>query len=303
MTCWLIGSQAWGQVPDARVEQARMRSNTTGLSLGTQGETGETLTNRAIATPGDADLGKQVILPLRERAHPWSFFASAADYYTDNVTLSKFNRQADGYLFAEAGARYERKLTESLTLEATVRQGFFRYHDLNSQDFNSLNAGTGLYYNWKELWGITVFGRYNFERLSDEGFGREFFRNHTLSVGAQKTFAFDGGNSIYVGYTSIFGFAQQSAAQRHEHTLYAGGQAHLTQSLDADIYAKLALFDYRQGNRRDMNGIAVAALTYHFNRHLSVNASYSFVFDRSNQSRFDYDAGTTGGGFTFRYEF
>jgi hypothetical protein len=52
-----------------------------------------------------------------------------------------------------------------------------------------------------------------------------------------------------------------------------------------------------------MNGTAVASLTYHLNRRLSVNASFSFVFDRSNQSRFDYDAATSGGGITFRYLF
>ncbi|MEO8792342.1 MAG: outer membrane beta-barrel protein [Chthoniobacteraceae bacterium] len=268
-----------------------------------QGDFGAAPTTRAVATPGDSDLGKQIILPLIERSHPWSLFASAADYYTDNVTLAKVNKQGDGYFFGEAGARYDGKLTESLSLEATIREGFFRYHGLSAQDFNSLNAGTGLYYNWKELWGITVFGRYNFEWLTDASAGRDLLANHTLSVGAQKTFALEGGNSIYVGYTSIFGFAQQSAAERNEHVLYAGGQAHLTKSLDADLYARLALFDYRQGTRRDMNGTAVAALTYHFNRSLSVNVSYSFVFDRSNQSRFDYDADTTGGGFAFRYDF
>lgn len=280
-----------------------MRAGTIGPNPGTEGETGAAQSHRAVATPGDPDLGVQWISQPKERAHPWRLFASAADYYTDNVNLAKFNRQADGYFFSEVGARYERKLTESLGIEATLRQGFFRYHDLSAQDFDSLNAGAGLYYDVKELWDITVFGRYNFERLTDESLGHEFLRNHTLTAGAQKTFALEGENSIYLGYASMFGFAEQAAAQRNEHSLYAGGQAHLTKSLDADLYARLALFDYRQGSRRDMNGTVVAALTYRFSRHLAVNASYSFVFDRSNRSRFDYDAGTTGGGLTFRYEF
>lgn len=274
-----------------------------GVNPATQGETALVSGSHAIATPGDPDLGKQVILPLTEPAHPWRLWASAADYYTDNVALAKYDRQADGYFFTEVGARYDRKLTEALAIEATVRQGLFRYHSVSSQNFDSLNAGIGLYDELKELWGITLFGRYNFERLTDESLGHEFLRNHTLSVGAQKTFSLQGGNSIYLGYASIFGFAEQSASERNEHCLYAGGQAHLTQSLDADFYARLALFDYRQGGRKDLNGTAVAALTYRFNRRLSVNASFSFVFDRSNKSRFDYEAATTGGGVTFRYTF
>ena len=299
----VLGSRAWGQATDARVEQARMRVSPVGLNLGTQDETAAAQRDRVVATPGDSDLGKQIVLPLTESAHPWRLFASAADYYTDNATFTRTNRQADGYFFSEVGARYEGKLTESLGFETTIRQGFFRYHDLTAQDFNSLNAGSGLYYRLKELWNITVFGRYNFEWLTDSGAGRDLLTNHTLSVGAQKTFTFDGGNFIYVGYTSIFGFAEQSALQRNEHVLYGGAQAHLTRDLDADFYARLALFDYRQGNRRDVNGTVVAALTYHLNKRLSVNASYSFVFDRANQSRFDYDAGTVGGGLAFRYDF
>lgn len=280
-----------------------MRVSPLGLNLGTPGGIGDAQSNRAVETPGDPDLGVQFISQPRERAHPWRFFGSAADYYTDNVTLAKSNKQGDGYFFSEVGARYERKLTESLGIEAIVRQGFFRYHSLSSQDFNSLNAGAGVYCDLKDFWGITAFGRYNFERLSDESLGRELLHNHTLSVGAQKTFALQGGTFIYLGYTSIFGFAEQSAAQRNEHSLYAGAQIHLTQCLDADFYARLALFDYRQAERRDMNGTIVAALTYHFNRQLAVNASFSFVFDRSNHTRFDYDAATTGGGLNIRYEF
>ena len=299
----LPGTCGFAQTPDARVEQARMRTSPITLHPGTPDQYGEAPRNLALETPGDPDLGRQIILQPRGHATPFSFFASAADYYTDNATLSKSNRQGDGYFFSEVGARYERTLAESLSIEATVRQGFFRYHGLSSQDFNSLNAGTGLYYDWKELGGITVFARYNFERLSDESLGRELLHNHTLSVGAQKTFACQGGNLIYVGYASIFGFAEQPAAERNEHSLYAGAQVHLTPALDADLYARLAFFDYRQGTRRDLNGTVVTALTYHFSRQFAVNASFSFVFDRSNRSRFDYNAATTGGGLSFRYEF
>lgn len=301
---WLVAAQGWAQVSDARIEQARIRTGPVGLRPETVAETVTVQQGRAIGTPGDLDMGVQLIVKPKERPHPWRLFASTADYYTDNVALTKSGRQGDGYFFSEIGVRYERKLSESLSIEATVRQGFFRYHEFSALDFNSLNAGVGLYYDWKDLWGITVFGRYNFEMLTDEGLSHQLFRNHTLSVGLQKTFAWQGSNFFYIGYTSIFGFAEPPANERNEHSLYAGAQVRLSRRLDADLYARLVLFDYvNQRGRMDLNQTIVAALTYHITERFDLNASVSLVFDRSNRSQFDYNAVTTGGGLAFKYQF
>lgn len=299
----LLGAQSWAQAPATQAEQTRLRVRSVGTNLETAGQPNADKSHRVLATPGDPDIGEQFILPEREDMRSWRLFATAAEYYTNNVTLARNNKQADGYFFGEVGLRHELKLTDSLTLEAIVREGFFRYHSLTAQNFNSLNAGAGLFYNVKELWDITLFGRYNFEWDTNSRSSRDLFTGHTLTVGAQKNFAWQGGNFIYVGYSSIFGWAQEFAAQRNEHSLYVGAQAHLTKDLDADIYARIALFDYRQGGRKDFNGAVTSALTYHFTRQFSVNASFTYVIDRSNRSASNYDAATTGGGFNFKYQF
>jgi opacity protein-like surface antigen len=97
--------------------------------------------------------------------------------------------QADGYFFGEVGLRHEVKLTDDLTFEAIFRQSFFRYHSLSALNFNSLNAGAGVFYNPTELWDITLFGRYNFEWNTNSRSSRDLLTGHTLTVGAQKTFA------------------------------------------------------------------------------------------------------------------
>ena len=299
----LLAAQSWAQSPGAQAEQTRTRVHSVGSYLEMFGKPADDKSNRAQATPGDSDLGSQFILPAAEPILPWSLFATASEYYTTNATLSRNNKQADGYFFGEVGARYETKLTDSLSFEAIIREGFFRYHSLTAQNFNSLNAGTGVFYTLTDLWDITLFGRYNFEWDTNSRSSRDLFTEHTLTVGAQINFAWQGGNFIYVGYSSIFGWAQQFAAQRNEHSLYVGAQVHLTKSLDGDLYTRFALFDYRQGSRKDFNATATAALTYHFNKQFSVNASFTYVVNRSNRSASNYDAATTGGGLSFKYQF
>ena len=189
----------------------------------------------APATPGDSDLGAQFIIPQGEPIRPWQLFGSAAEFFTTNATLSRANKQGDGYFFGDFGARYESKLWDSVGFEAVVRESLFRYHSLTALNFNSLNASAAVFHNLDSLWDITLFGRYNFEWDTDSRAGRDLYTAHTLTIGAQKNFAWQGGNFIYVGYSSIFAWAQQFAAQRNEHSLYLGAQTHLTRSLDADL--------------------------------------------------------------------
>lgn len=250
------------------------------------------------------DLGVQLILKPKERLRYWRLFGETSGFHTNNVGLAKHDTHDDAYLFSEIGVRYERKLFGALSAEATVRQGLFRYDEFRQQDFENLNAGAGLGYELKKLWGSTLFTRYNFERLTNDELGNELFRNHTISVGLQKSFTWKGSNSIYVGYVSIFGFAEPSASERDEHALFAGAQMKLTQRLAADLYYRLALFDYHHlDGRHDLNQTLVGSLTYYFTQWLSLNASVSYAMDRSNQSRFDYNAITTGGGLALKFQF
>jgi predicted porin len=121
-------------------------------------------------------------------------------------------------------------------------------------------------------------------------------------VGAQKGWVWKGSNSIYVGYTSMFGFADPQASQRDEHSVFAGAQVRVTPRLAAELYYRLSLFDY-QGGRYDLNQTVVTSLAFHFTKWCELNASVSFAADRSNRSQFDYNAVTTGAGLTLTFMF
>ena len=254
------------------------------------------------STPGDLDLGIQVIMKRKEEELPYRFFADVAGFYTNNVGLANSASQSDSYLFSDVGFTYERRLTDEVTLEATIRQGFFRYYKFTTQDFDDFNVGSGLTWQSKKLWDLAFFGRYNFERFTQGDFGTDFFRNNTLTVGVQKTYVFNQYNYFYFGYSSVFGWATPDYSQRDEHGIFASIHYNFTRKLYAELYDRAAVFNYDSG-RTDFNQTLVATVGYTFNDYAKLTASFSFVNDRSNHSVFDYDAGTTGGGIALQLKF
>lgn len=256
----------------------------------------------ALTTPGDFDLGIQAIMKRREAEQPFRFFADTAEFYTNNVGLTRTHQQSDAYFFADVGFTYSRKVTDELTFETTLRQGFFRYNQFTPLNFEDFNAGVGLTYDWKKLWDLTFFGRYNFERFTQGNISSDFFLNNTLAIGAQKTFEFNGGNYIYLGYSSIFGWATPLSKQRDEHGLFAGTHYNFIRKFSGDLYYRIAVFDYTVG-RTDLNQTVVASLAYTFNNYAKLTASVSFASDISNHSVYNYDLVTAGGGLAVQIKF
>ena len=300
----LFSATADAQDGAARVEQARFRANDVRLRPIEEADRRQSEASRELipTTPGNTDIGLQLILKRNEALRPFRLFADAAGYYTNTVGLASHAKQGDAYVLASFGASYERKLTPALSLEITVRESLFRYDAFNQLNFESLNAGAGLSYEIQKLWGIALFGRYNFERLTNHDLSEEFFHNHTLTAGLQKTFAFGSGHFLYAGYSSVFGFADPVPAERDEHGLFAGLHVDLGHKFTGDLYYRAALFDYA-GNRNDFNQTVNASLAWNLTKWASVNASASFTVDRSNHSSFNYDVLNTGGGISLRIRF
>lgn len=253
-------------------------------------------------TPGDLDLGVQVIMKRKEEEQPFRFFADVAGFYTDNVALTDKNHQGDSYLFADVGFTFEKHIASEVSVEATVRQGFFRYGSFSSLDFEDFNAGTGITWQASKLWNLAFFGRYNFERFTHGNLSSDFFTNNTLTVGVQKTFIYNQYNYSYVGYSSVFGWATPSYSQRDEHGLFGGIHYNFNRNIYVELYDRAALFNYDIG-RTDFNNTVVATVGYIFNDRARVTASFSYVTDTSNHSVYNYDALTTGGGVALQLKF
>lgn len=292
---FVLCSSALAQTPvnNARVEQAQ-RFRLEAPARDTSAVPAFTL-DQAPPSPGDADLGEQVILRRREKLTPFKLFADVSGFYTDNAALTDRHRLDDFFLVAQVGISYQTRIATDLYAEVTVRQATFRYAEFDDLDFDSLNAGAGLTYICRPLWGLAFSVRYNFNRLTDGSQHDEFFKNHTVTVAAQKSFELSKAHYVYAGYSSLFAWSEPVAPERDEHGIYLGYHASLTRAISADLTYRVALFDYVHG-RDDWNQSVALTVKWDVRRWLSFSATASGGFNRSNQSVFDYNVFTTGVG-------
>lgn len=253
--------------------------------------------DQAPASPGDADLGEQVILRRREKLTPFKLFADVSGFHTTNAALTDTHRVDDFFLVAQVGASYQRRVATDLYGEVTVRQAIFRYAEFGDLDFDSLNAGAGLTYLARPLWGLAFSVRYNFNRLTDGRDYEEFFKNHTLTLAVQKSFELSKAHYLYAGYASVLGWSEPVAPQRDEHGIYIGYHVNLARSVAVEATYRIAYFDYVHG-RDDLNQNLTVVVKWDPTRWLSIAASASLGLNYSNRDVFDYKVFSTGVGIT-----
>ena len=298
----LTVSPAFAQVTaqSARVEAGqRLREDVT-LRESARASMSHEAENMAPSSPGDPDLGEQVILKRREKVRPFTVSADVSGFYTTNAALTDAFKVDDFFMAAQAAVSYQPQLAKSLFGEVTVRQAFFRYSELNELDFDSLNIGGGVTYLIEPLWNTAVSVRYNYNRLTDGAEHDEFFRNHTVTVGLSKTFELSKAHYIYTGCSALFAWSEPRESERDEYGVFLGYRVNLTRALSADASYRFAFFDYTEG-RDDWNQTLAAGLQCHLTRALSVSATASLGFNNSNQNVFDYQV--FNGGLTVAASF
>lgn len=288
---------------EARIEQARQfeaqRSAIEGRSEGAEISLGPDVTEGV----EDDSFGVQQFLKRQERLRPFRAFAEVSAFYTDNVALTRDHAIEDAFLVATFGFEYRRAITSRVTFDATAKLAAFRYDEVNALDFNSLDVGSGLSYRPSWLWDTELFARYNFTNLVSAETDDTFFKNHTITFGAQRAFVFGRAHYAFAGASALFGFADPKEAQRNEFSAYAGYHLQATRRFEADLLYRYGYFVYGEGGRRDHNQTIALSLRYEFTEWFAVFASAYFGINRSNQSVFDYDAGNLGGGLGLSFKF
>jgi hypothetical protein len=294
---FLTGAASHGQeagVAAARVEQAqRFRIGESSRAESRRRLDG--VVDDIPATPGDPDLGQQVILRKREKVTPFTLFANTSAFYTNNAALTDEFTVDDYFFVAEAGVSYQRQIVRDLYAETTIRQAVFRYAEYEALDFESLNVGAGLTYIVRPLWGIALTARYNYNRLTDGQEHDEFFTNQTLTLNVLKTFELSKAHYFYAGYSSVFGWSDPVAPQRDEHGIFAGYRANLTRSLAAEVFYRGAYFDY-VNDRGDWNQTLALSFRWEPAKWISLSLSASLGFNNSNRDVFDYEVFNGGLG-------
>jgi len=288
-------SLAWAQqaLSDSRIETER-QADIEGLSqLGRK--TTEVFKPRpeditAPSSPGDDALGQQYLLKRKSEYEPFSFFGNIAGNWTSNVALTKNNPQSDNYIVTTAGVSYQPIIRPNLLGEITAMQQWFRYDRFPDMNFNSLNLGAGLSYAIPELSNLAVFGRYNYNRLTDTDGASEYLRNHSVTLGFFKTFPLSRAHYLYGGYSSQFGFSDPKIYQRDYHSVIGGYNLDITSKLSFDVSIRVSYIPYQEDGREDYNECFSLGMTYKPKPWLILTFSSFAAFNQSKNSVFEYNA-------------
>jgi hypothetical protein len=279
---------------NSTIEQARLFARPAGTE--TTGITADgTPLPDAEGNSGDDSFGAQQILKTQaSRVPEFSATGDASMFYTNNVALTRRDTIDDGLFVANAALSWNHVVNQELQVQAGIHVSIFRYVDTSALDFENLGAGLGVAWAPHNSWGISTFARYDFSELLDRH-SREILEDHEFTLGAQKAWVFNRTHALTVGVLGSVGISDPYAAQRDQVGGFVGYHVALTRQLDADFSYRLSGFFYNTGGRDDLNQAITAGVRYHLTRWMDAGALFSYGFNRSSRSVFDYDVVNTGG--------
>ena len=252
----------------------------------------------------DDAFGEQVILKRQERTRPFSAFAEIGAFVTNNVALAKRDAQEDSFLVATSAASFADRLTKTIRFDARAQASLYRYNEFRELDFQSTDLSAGVTWAAPVLRGVDVSARYTFSDLTTAERTREFYKNHAILLGVQKTIPFSRAQFVYFGASAQWSFADPKQTGRNEYVGYTGYRAQLTRRIDADLYYRYGYYVYRYGlGRRDENHTISLSIHYRPTDWLNISASTFFGANRSNREAFDYDVMNAGLGIQCSMQF
>jgi hypothetical protein len=286
-------------------QQAESRARITGGALTSGVQAGiSSSTAFAPASPADSDLGEQVLLEQPEGYKAFSVSTDASFFWTSNAQLLDESHQSDTFLTTGVGVTYLPHLGGNFFAEFSGDGRIYRYARNAGLDFNAFSLGAGLLYVFRELGDLTVHANYHYDLLTQRGFNREIYHDHSLNAGLRKAFILSRAHLIYTAAGADFSLGgEPEYALSHSFFAMAGYQLGLTRWLKLDVYYRFAVQPYLQGSRTDVNQLVGYGLTAEITRWLSVQAAGNLAINSSNVDPYSYFAANLGGGISVLLNF
>ncbi len=250
---------------------------------------------RAPFSPGDSDLGDQIILMPEESYLPWRLFAIGGGEWTSNAALTDDDELDDFLWRAEVGGVFTPHITGNLFGELSANYEFFRYQDNSRLDFDSLEASAGLVHVFRGLGDLSTWGRYDYTRLTETGDYSELFTDHAIELGLLWPVPITGKLDGYLSHISHLSIdANPGHSQYNEFSFIVGGQYGITDRIALNFYYEFAVFDYHEGGREDLNHHVGLAATASLTENVDFVISGTYTLNDSNLADADYEVGTAG---------
>ena len=251
----------------------------------------------------DEDLGTILLLQERQKYNPFNFAISSGLYYTDNAGLTTNDEVEDGYWWTTAGLSYLPRIFGSLAADFTFSYEMVRYESNSQLDYDEMEAGAGLMYVLRNLGDLSVFGRYQYNRLMEPREYSEIFVQHELATGFHKPFIISQSQLLYIRVSAEFGVdANPSPAKYNDYSAILGYRLTVLDDLTLEPYYRARFLDFDSG-REDLSHQVGLAVHYRLSKSWYLGASGYYITNDSNRALGDFEAGTIGGQVGFQKRF
>jgi hypothetical protein len=261
--------------------------------------------NFAITTPGDSDIGQQLILKRQERVRPFYVALDSAEYFTDNAFDTHTDARKDWFYVGGLTAGWQPRLTNRIYFDASLAQHWFRYADFSELDYEEGEALAGVIMVMPELWNTLWHLHYYYERITQGMDNKPIYQTHTIRAGVQKNIIIDRLNTINISALAAFSVAASpTELRRHEYSLFAAWNLRLFRQLFLTTSYRLGYYDYLNlEDREDWFHNFGVALAYRPKEWLELAVSWNYSLNRSNIDVFSYDAQLVGPAVSLKAKF
>ncbi len=268
------------------------------------------LSNRSITddtafaptSPGDDDIGQQLILKQVPKSEPFRFTADGFMFYTDNAAHTSTGELSDSFYGWRAAAAYQPKLGNKLFADIGVSEDWFRYNELEALNFESLEVNASLLYAVPKLADSLIFAGYQYNRITQDF--EPLLNSHSIRAGIQKLVLIDRRNSINLGLMGDWDIDVDVAAiKRNEYSADVGWRYKLMQDLQLSLGYRYTYFDYSELDRSDNFHSIAFGVSYVPWKWCEIYLSATYSFNNSDYDVYDYEAANLGGGLGVRIKF
>lgn len=255
-------------------------------------------------SPGDDDLGQQLILKDSERERWFSAQANTSAFWTDNAANLSTGEDEDVFWATQLSLGAQPRLGERLYLDAFISQQIYRYDEFDLLDYEYLQASLGVIYLEPRLWDSILFAQGQFGRTTTDNFSDDVLNSFSILAGIQKTILFDRRNSLYLNLMGDWDV--DADVDNLEHSEYIADLSYrfkIMRDLIVTASYRFTWFDYHNVDRSDALNIMGLYLNWTPRKGLNIYAGGTFNLNESDVDAFDYNSTSLGGGIGVQFRF
>lgn len=259
----------------------------------------------APASPGDADIGQQLILKRNEKAETFTVLLDSGYFFTDNAAQVRNGARDDWFYVGGGALSWQPRITRRFYGNLSVAQHWYRYNEFSVLDYESGEGAAGFILLMPEVWNTLWYVNYFYQRITQGIDSSAIYDTHNVNAGVQKTMFINRKNSVNLGLlASIALEASPSELKRNEYFAAIGWNYKIKHSMLFSLSYRLLYYDYQNfDGRRDWNNNFSAALVYRPWEWMEFAGSWNYTLNSSNKEAFSYDVQLAGPAVSVRMRF